>query len=167
MEVDEAALTGESLPVPKVSNGKSDTARIILEGSNITTGQGKAVVVAIGRQTHIGDNYCRTIIETATEESPLGARLGHLFHVLLPLSIIGGGIVIVSGLLRRQPLLLQLTLGVTVVLAVIPEGLPLLASLSEAAVARRLASLNALVRRLSAVEALGRVDIACTDKTGS
>jgi len=81
--------------------------------------------------------------------------------------VIGGGIVIVSGLLRRQPLILQLTLGVTVVLAVIPEGLPLLASVSEAAVARRLASLKALVRRLSAVEALGRVDIACTDKTGT
>ena len=148
MEVDEAALTGESLPVPKVSNGKSDTARIILEGSNITTGEGKAHCCCHRSPNTYGATTAALSIETATEESPLGARLGHLFHVLLPLSIIGGGIVIVSGLLRRQPLLLQLTLGVTVVLAVIPEGLPLLASLSEAAVARRLASLNALVRRL-------------------
>lgn len=167
LEVDEAALTGESLPVRKVSNGRNDTDRIVLEGSNVTTGTGKAVVVAVGRQTRMGATAAALSSVETTEESPLGARLGQLLHILLPLSVIGGGIVILSGLLRRQPLILQLTLGVTVVLAVIPEGLPLLASVSEAAVARRLASLKALVRRLSAVEALGRVDIACTDKTGT
>ncbi len=167
LEVDEAALTGESLPVRKVPNGRNDTDRIVLEGSNVTTGRGQAVVVAVGRQTRMGATAAALSVETTTDESPLGARLGQLLHVLLPLSIIGGGIVIASGLLRRQPLLVQLTLGVTVVLAVIPEGLPLLASVSEAAVARRLASLAVLVRRLSAVEALGRVDMACADKTGT
>jgi len=167
LEVDEATLTGESLPVAKVPNGRGATDRIILEGSNVTTGRGQAVVVAVGRQTRMGATAAALSIEATTEESPLGARLGQLLHVLLPLSLIGGGIVIASGLLRRQPLLVQLTLGVTVVLAVIPEGLPLLASVSEAAVARRLASLAAPVRRLSAVEALGRVDIACADKTGT
>ena len=166
LEVDEAALTGESLPVLKVANGRSATDRIVLEGSDVTTGMGKAVVVAVGGQTRMGATAAALSVDT-TEESPLGARLGRLLHVLLPLSLVGGGIVIASGLLRRQPLALQLTLAVTVVLAVIPEGLPLLASVSEAAVARRLASLAALVRRLSAVEALGRVDIACADKTGT
>ena len=167
LEVDEAALTGESLPVPKVPIGRNDTDRIILEGSNVTTGMGKAVVVAVGRQTRMGATAAALSAVETTEESPLGTRLSQLLHILLPLSVVGGGIVIASGLIRRQPLILQLTLGVTVVLAVIPEGLPLLASVSEAAVARRLASLKALVRRLSAVETLGRVDIACTDKTGT
>lgn len=75
--------------------------------------------------------------------------------------------VVGAGLLRGQALLPQVAIGATIALASVPEGLPLLAGMGEAAVARRLAQRNALVRRLSAVEALGRVDVACTDKTGT
>src|SRR5258706_6387313 len=101
------------------------------------------------------------------EQSPLGVRLNNMLRVLLPLSIAGGGIVIGTGLLQRRPFASQLAFGVTMFLASFPEGLPLLASVGEAGVARRLASRNAVVRRLTAVEALGRVDVACTDKTGT
>ena len=85
----------------------------------------------------------------------------------LPLAGVGGVLVVGAGLLRGQALLPQLAVGATIALASVPEGLPLLAGMGEAAVARRLAGRNALVRRLSAVEALGRVDVACTDKTGT
>ncbi len=166
LEVDEAALTGESVPVPKMAEGGTAASRVVLEGSDVTTGTGRAVVVAVGKQTRMGATAAALAVEE-TEQNPLGTRLNSMMRVLLPLSIGGGGIVLGSGLLRRQPLAALLPLGVTMVLAAIPEGLPLLANLGEAAVARRLASRNAVVRRLSSVEALGRVDIACTDKTGT
>ena len=85
----------------------------------------------------------------------------------IPIIAASGALITVSGLLWGRPLLPQLALGASAAVAALPEGLPLLAGAAEAAVARRLSSRNALVRRLSAVEALGRVDVACCDKTGT
>ncbi len=166
LEVDEAALTGESLPVTKAPEGGSDASRIVLEGSDVTTGRGRAVVVAVGKDTRLGATAAALALDDAPQ-SPLGIRLGRLMQQFLPLAGVGGALVVGAGLLRGQALLPQLAVGATIALASVPEGLPLLAGMGEAAVARRLAGRNALVRRLSAVEALGRVDVACTDKTGT
>ncbi len=166
LEVDEAALTGESLPVPKDPSGPTDASRIVLEGSDVTSGNGRAIVVAVGRQTRMGATAA-ALSSDEIEESPLGVRLSRMLRVILPLTLAGGAIVVLSGLLWRRPLASQLATGVTIALAGVPEGLPLLARVGEAGVARRLASHDAVVRRLSAVEALGRVDVACADKTGT
>lgn len=166
LEVDEAALTGESVPVSKAPAGGTDASRIVMEGSDVTTGTGHAVVVAVGRQTRMGATAA-ALSTDEMEQSPLGVRLNRMLRVLLPLSIGGGGIVLASGFLRRIPLASLLAIGMTTILAAIPEGLPLLASVGEAGVARRLSDQDAVVRRLSAVEALGRVDVACADKTGT
>ena len=166
LEVDEAALTGESQPVTKAPEGGSDASRMVLEGSDVTTGRGRAVVVAVGKDTRLGATAAALALDDA-RLSPLGIRLGRLMQQFLPLAGVGGGLVVGAGLLRGQALLPQLAVGATIALASVPEGLPLLAGMGEAAVARRLAGRNALVRRLSAVEALGRVDVACTDKTGT
>ncbi len=166
LEVDEAALTGESLPVPKAPVGGTDASRIILEGSDVTTGTGRAVVVAVGRQTRMGATAAALSAEE-TEQSPLGVRLSRMLRLTLPISIAGGAIVVGSGLLWGYPLPVLLATGASIALAGVPEGLPILTRISEAGVARRLASRNAVVRRLSAVEALGRVNVACTDKTGT
>jgi calcium-translocating P-type ATPase len=166
LEVDEAALTGESLPVPKSAESGPAASRIVLEGSDITAGTGRAAVVAVGRDTRLGATAEALSVEES-EESPLGKRLGQVLKLVLPLAAASGMIVTGTGLLRGQALLPQLALGATIALAAVPEGLPLLAGVTEAAVARRLAGRDALVRRLSAVEALGRVDVACTDKTGT
>jgi calcium-translocating P-type ATPase len=168
LEVDEAALTGESLPVPKSANGATDASRVILEGSDITVGTGQAVVVAVGEQTRMGATLAATLAMNGKgQENPLDARLGQLLRQVLPLAVAGGAIVTSAGLLRRQPPLAQFALGSSMVVAAIPEGLPLLAKFGETAVANRLANRRALIHRLSAVEALGRVDVACTDKTGT
>src|SRR5213076_215176 len=97
----------------------------------------------------------------------LGARLSDMLRQALPVAVAGGAIVTAAGALWGQPLLPQLAIGASVAIAAVPEGLPLLAGVGEAAVARRLAGRRALVRRLAAVEALGRVDVACADKTGT
>jgi calcium-translocating P-type ATPase len=166
LEVDEAALTGESLPVAKTPANGDEASRILLEGSSITTGSGSAIVVAVGRQTRMGA-ITIALSTDKMEQTPLSSRLSRMLNIILPLSIASGGVVLAAGLLQQQPLLVYATVAITTTLAVLPEGLPLLASVSEAAVARRLADKNALVRRPAAVDALGRVDIACVDKTGT
>ena len=166
LEVDEAALTGESLPVHKAIYGATDASRIVLEGSDVTTGTGRAVVFAVGRQTRMG----ATAAALSTEEeqqSPLGVTLSQMLRVFVPLSVAGGALVVASGLLWGRPLAALLTVGATMALTGVPEGLPILSRIGEAGVARRLASHNAVVRRLSAIESLGRVNVACADKTGT
>jgi len=166
LEVDEAALTGESLPVAKIPWGGTPASHIVLEGSGVTVGTGRAVVVATGQQTRMGATAAALALDDIAQ-SPLGRRLNQLLMQALPLAAAGGLIVMASGLLRGWSLLSQLTVGTTIAIAAVPEGLPLLVGVAEAAVARRLAGRQALVHRLSAVEALGRVDVACTDKTGT
>ncbi|MBW3656593.1 MAG: HAD-IC family P-type ATPase, partial [Gemmatimonadetes bacterium] len=167
LEVDEAALTGESLPVAKAPDAAHDAARIVLEGSDVSVGTGRAVVVAVGRGTRMGAIAAALSLDEAQGQGPLTARLNELLGQFLPIAAAGGILVAASGLLRRQPLVPQLAIGASIAIAAVPEGLPLLARVGEAGVARRLAGRRALVRRLSAVEALGQVDIACTDKTGT
>ena len=91
-----------------------------------------------------------------------------MLRVGLPVSASGGALVTLAGLAYRTgPIAELLTLGVTTALSAIPEGLPLLAGVGQAAVARRLAEKNVVVRRLAGIEALGRVDVTCSDKTGT
>ncbi len=166
LEVDEASLTGESLPVAKNFADQSDAARVILEGSDVTVGTATAVVFAVGDQTRMGATTA-ALAKIEPARGVLDRRLNRLVRQSVPVIIGGAGLIAVSGFAWRRPIAAQLALAASIATAVVPEGLPLLAGVAEAAVARRLAGRNALVRRLSVVEALGRVDIACTDKTGT
>jgi calcium-translocating P-type ATPase len=166
LEVDEAALTGESVPVAKQVDGGLPESCVVLEGSGVVVGTGRALVVAAGRQTRLGAIAAALNLEEA-DESPFGARLARLLQLALPIAIGGGVTVIVSGIVWGKPLAAQLAVGASIALAAVPESLPLLAGTGQVGVARRLGRHNALLRRLAAVEALGRIDVACTDKTGT
>ncbi len=166
LEVDEASLTGESLPVSKGPHAEPHGARVVLEGSDVTVGSGRAVVAAVGEGTRLGATAAALAIDE-TRESPLGQRLNDLFRRGLPLIVGAGALVTLSGIAWGGAPLGQLALGASIAVAAVPEGLPLLAGVASAAVGRRLAGRNALLRRLAAVESLGRVDVACADKTGT
>jgi calcium-translocating P-type ATPase len=166
LEVDEAALTGESFPAAKDADGSEDAARIVLEGSDVTVGTGRAVCVAVGYDTRMG-SIAQALALNGTEHSPLTNHLNQMLRQGLPMVLGAGAVVALSGLLWGRSLIAQVTVGASIAVAAVPEGLPLLARVAEAGVARRLARRKALVRRLSVVEALGRVDVACADKTGT
>ena len=169
LEVDESLLTGESLPVDKQVDpvGATDTERasMLFEGSTIVAGHARAIVVATG----VGTAAHRAISAVIDVESSAGvqARLRELTAKVLPLTLAGGAAVTGLAMLRRATLRQAVADGVAIAVAAVPEGLPLVATLSQLAAAQRLSARGVLVRAPRTIEALGRVDTVCFDKTGT
>ena len=170
LEVDESGLTGESQAVAKdiaATPGAvlADRTCMLHEGTSVVAGHGRAVVVAVGAATAAG----RATAAAGTAAPPAGvqARLGELTRSVLPLTLAGGGAVAGLALLWRRPLREAVKAGVSVAVAAVPEGLPLVATVAQQAAARRLSRRGAVVRSARVLEALGRVDTVCFDKTGT
>ncbi|TDE29082.1 HAD family hydrolase [Actinomadura sp. 6K520] len=170
LEVDEATLTGESVPVgkdvePAPGADPSDRHCMIYEGTTVIAGEAVALVVATADATEAG--RAAALAGAMDASSSMQARLAELTHEALPATVLGGAAVTTLGMLRGLPLRRALGSGVAVAVAAVPEGLPLVATLSQLAAARRLSGLGVLVRSTRALEALGRVDTLCFDKTGT
>ena len=172
VEVDEAALTGESLPVSKAVEPVdadaplAERTSMVYKGTNVTRGRGAFVVTATGDDTQVG-GIATELAATETTETPLQRELDQLGRTL-GLGVVVLAALVVPLLLFQGTELVQTGLtAISLAVAAVPEGLPAVVTLTLALGVRRMADENALVRRLPAVEALGSVDVICTDKTGT
>ena len=172
LQVDEASLTGESVPVEKTSEELgSDTPlaereNMVYRGTTVTRGRGEAVVVETGMATQMG-TIATELAAAETRQTPLQRDLDRLGRR------IGIGVLVLSAfvvpflILGGTALLSAALTAISLAVAAIPEGLPAVVTLTLALGVQQMADENALVRRLPAVESLGSVDVVCTDKTGT
>ncbi len=172
LEVSEAALTGESVPVAKsdapiaASALLADRTNMLYAGTHVTAGRGRAVVVATGLATEVGKIHALTASaedpKTALEEKT--ERFGRLIlagAVLLFVLVVG------FGLLRGFALVDVLMVAISQVVSMVPEGLPVALTIALAVGVQRMAARRTVVRRLSAIESLGATSVICSDKTGT
>lgn len=169
-QVDESSLTGESEPVakrgePRFSALLAERSSMVYEGTTVAAGEVEAMVVATGADT--AASSMAALVGDAPAAGGVEARLRRLTKLTLPASLAGGAAVVASGMLRARPARDSVGSGVALAVAAVPEGLPLLATMAQLASARRLSARGALVRNPRAVEALGRIEVLCTDKTGT
>jgi len=169
-EVDESALTGESVPVTKqvaacVGGSVGQRRCMVFEATTVVAGQARAVVVDTGEHTEAARAI--TLASRTPPAAGVQTRLRELTSKALPLTLFGGAAVTGLSLLRGHPIRQALSGGIAVAVAAVPEGLPLVATVAQMAAARRLSRRGVLVRTPRVLEALGRMDTVCFDKTGT
>lgn len=173
LKIQEAALTGESEAVEKkpdvISNREvplGDRKNMAYMGTVVTMGRGKGIVVATGMQTELG-NIAGMIQEVKTKKTLLQKRLGQLGTWLAAAGGLAAALVLLIGVLEGESLIDMFLVGISVAVAVVPEGLPAVVTITLALGSQKMLKQNALIRKLPAVESLGSVTVICSDKTGT
>jgi Ca2+-transporting ATPase len=171
LSMEESALTGESLPVPKHTAAQADCQllhecrNMVFMGTTVSRGKAIGVVVATAGDTELGK--IAGLLQHEEEETPLQKRLAVVSRKVLIACVAVSGLVFLAGILRgERPFNMFLT-GVSLAVAAIPEGLPAMVTVAMAAGVWRMSKKRAIVRRLSGVETLGSVTVICSDKTGT
>ena len=177
LQVEEASLTGESLPSEKTTEPLSilelspgDRTNIVFAGTSVTYGRGQAIVVATGMETEFG-KVAQMLQGVEQTRTPLQADLDRIGRILAVVALVIVLAIVLLGLWRRhetnQTIPELLLFGIALAVAVVPEALPAVVTVSLAIGVQRMIKRNALLRRLPAVETLGSTSVICSDKTGT
>jgi Ca2+-transporting ATPase len=172
LEVDEAPLTGESLPVAKTAEPiaaeaqLAERASLVHAGTSITAGRGRALVVATGVETELG-TVAGLVAGAKPPPTPLQRRLGRLARFMVAAGVVITGMLLLGMLGHGASVREGFLVGVAVAVAAVPEGLAATVTIALALGARSMAQRGAIVRRLAAIETLGETTVICTDKTGT
>jgi Ca2+-transporting ATPase len=173
LAVDESLLTGESLPVHKATQplpeetAVADRACVVHAGSIVTSGRGRGFVVVTGRDTVLG-SIAQSMRSAETVATPMQERMRR-FAQVVALAVLGSSLLAIAGgvWLRGESLSDMFLVAVALAVAAIPEGLPVVVTITLAIGVRRMARRNAVIRRLPAVETLGSTTVIGSDKTGT
>ncbi len=173
LEVEEATLTGESLPVRKnesaITEEKTelgDRTNMVYSGTAVTRGRARAIVVQTGMHTEVGQ-IAGMIQEAGEEDTPLQKRLEQLGRWLVVLCLGVCAVVVLAGVWQGAPIYRMFLAGVSLAVAAIPEGLPAIVTVALAVGVQKMIRRRAIIRRLPAVETLGCATVICSDKTGT
>lgn len=172
LEVNEAALTGESLAVCKQTGVQmpnaslADRSNMLYMGTNVTRGKAVGLVVETGMNTQIG--YLTLLLKQEEKQlTPLQERITSISKRFVKGAFLAGALVFAVGMLRGNTIRQMISTSVALVASAIPEGLPVTITIALSAGIFRMAKRNAVIRKLSALETLGRVTVICSDKTGT
>ena len=172
LEIEEAALTGESLAVSKTLDIAAEDAPLgdrkcmTFMNTTVTRGRGEFVVTATGMNTEMG-KIAGLLASTDSDKSPLQKQLDTLAHSLAKLAGVIVALVFIIGLISGDSLSDLFLTAVALAVAAIPEGLPAVTAVTLAIGVTRMAKYNAIVKRLASVETLGCTSVICSDKTGT
>tara|TARA_Y100000310_G_C20686851_1_gene819563 strand:- start:1187 stop:3886 length:2700 start_codon:yes stop_codon:yes gene_type:complete len=173
LEIDESALTGESTSAAKQSEvladaslGVGDRKNMVFMNTIITRGRGTAIVVETGMTTEIG-LIAKSISEQKAPETPLQKKLAIVAKNLGIAALVVSAAVFGLGILRGEDIIEMFTAAVSLAVAAVPEGLPAVVTITLALGLKRMATANALIRKLPVVETLGSATVICSDKTGT
>ncbi len=172
LEIDESALTGESIATAKTTQVSDKDAALgdqhnrLFKGTAVTNGNGKAVVTGIGQDTELG-KIAALVQEAQRTATPLEAKLDVMARALLWLTAGLALLFFVIGLLRGEDIQMLLKTAIALAIAAIPEGMSVVATIALAYGMLRLADQKVIVKRLSSVETLGGTNVIFTDKTGT
>lgn len=165
LTVNEAPLTGESAPVSKLPEGKGGQGLVFM-GTVVNSGRGLAEVQQTGMRTKFG-RIASLISEVEEEDTPLQKDLTRLGGTIIVIGLLAALAIFVIGELRGNPLVETVLSAISLAVAIVPEGLPAIVTITLGLGAQRMARKNAIIRRLSSIETFGSTDVICTDKTGT